>query len=145
MTGLEEKAPISERRGATPNPESCVQKSSKEREVILLGAAARYFLPLILLPIVLTGCVSAWHPAMPHAHKYEGNDKAWNVYMQAFGDGFQNGWRMITTDMTPWDLAYNNDNPLLESACIDGFNDGEQAAWKVRTEYSRKRLEEESK
>jgi hypothetical protein len=95
------------------------------------------FLPLILSLALLTGCATEWHPAMPNAHKYENNAKAIKVYMHAFGVGFQNGWEMITTDMTPWDIVFKNDDLVLQSASLDGFNDGEHAAWKARDAYDR--------
>ena len=103
------------------------------------------FTCLIPLLVLVAGCATNWRPAMPNAHKYEGSQQARSIYLQAFGDGFQHGWRMVTTDMTPWDLVYTNANPVLQSAGLDGFGDGERAAWQARTTYEKERIKKGTK
>jgi hypothetical protein len=115
------------------------------RSVPSLGGADMRSPVLVLSLALLKGCVTDWHPAMPNARRYEDNAKARGIYMRAFGEGFKNGWDTVTTDMTPWDLVYKNDDPLLQSAGLDGFNDGERAAWKVRTEEARESLKRKQK
>ena len=75
---------------------------------------------------------------MPSAHKYEGNGKALRIYLDAFGEGFQNGWRAVTTDLTPWELVYKNQDTTLESAGLDGFADGQRAGFKAKDAYAKK-------
>ena len=95
--------------------------------------------PIILLLILLAGCATSRQSQMPSAHKYESSPKALQIYLKAYGDGYQRGCQMITTDYSPPpDMVYTNSNPLLQSAGMDGFCEGEQAAWKMVREEMRK-------
>ena len=70
------------------------------------------------------------------AGKYEENPEAFRSYLQAYGDGFRHGCLLPITDFSPpLDLAYTNTNPVLQSAGIDGFVDGEAAALQMIRHY----------
>ena len=95
----------------------------------------RTLLPILLLAL-LAGCVTQWHPTVPNAYKYQNNPEAYRVYMHGYGVGLQNGWDMVTTDLTDWSLYFTNASPTLQAAGLDGFGDGERAAWKARTDLA---------
>jgi len=61
---------------------------------------------------------------MLNAGKYEKSPKAFQTYLHGYGDGFQRGCLLATTDYSPPpELVYTNANPLLQSAGVDGFRD----------------------
>lgn len=73
---------------------------------------------------------------MAAACNYEKNPEAFRAYLRAYGDGFQYGCRLPVTDYSPPpELAYTNTNPVLRSAEIDGFVDGESAALRMIQRY----------
>jgi len=84
---------------------------------------------IILFMILLAGCVTSRQAQMTSAHKYESNPKTLQIYLSAYGDGYQRGCQMITTDYSPPpDIIYTNSNLLLQAAGMDGFYDGRIAA-----------------
>jgi len=86
----------------------------------------------MLLLFLLAGCVASRQSQMPSAHKYESDPKTLQIYLNAYGDGYQRGCQMATTDYSPPPyMVYKNSNPLLQAAGMDGFDDGEHAAWKM--------------
>jgi hypothetical protein len=78
---------------------------------------------------------------MPRAQKYEGNQRAMDVYLTQFGEGLKIGWQASNTDFdSAYDVQYQaiyKSDPLLVSAALDGVEDGKMAGFKARTEYAR--------
>ena len=102
-----------------------------------MAARMRHASPILLF-FLLAGCATSWQSQLPSAHKYESNPEALQVYLRAYGDGYQQGCQMVTTDFSPpLDVRYTNNNPLLQAAGMDGFNDGQHAAWKIVQEAQR--------
>jgi hypothetical protein len=93
---------------------------------------------IISLLVLLAGCATSRQSQMPSVRKYESNSDALQIYLRAYGDGYQRGCQMITTDYSlPIDMAYTNSDPFLQAAGIDGFGEGRRAAWKLVTEEMR--------